>query len=281
MKIRFLTSPSALLRGLIALFALFALQDAALAQQKQPPVELLFARGEQLLYKAELNRGLLRGIDVGELRFSAKLTTDKNDERVVNLIGDAVSKGLLIRLTGSHFQFHVESVADANPFGVLRTKSSYRDKRGTTNSEATFDHEAGKAVWTESEQNQQANAKDLEIKGPVHDVLTLIYFVRTLNLKPGQKFEVTMVDAGRVYRCEVNVLAGKKIGTSVGRVNTIRVEPAIFDGNREVRPRGTLTVWMTDDARHLPVKAQIKAPIGNIDINLKRISYRDPVVARN
>ena len=280
MRRRILTTPSAQVRATIALFALLALQGAALAQQKQPTAELLFARGEQLLYKAELNRGLLRGIDVGELRFSAKLATDENEGRVLNLIGEAVSKGLLIRLTGTHFQFHVESVADANPFGVLRTKSSYRDKRGTTNSSVTFDHAAGKAVWTESEQNQQANAKNLEFKGPVTDVLTLIYYVRTQNLKPGQKFEVMMVDAGRVYRCEVNVLAGKKIRTSVGRVNTIRVEPAIFDGDREVRPRGTLTVWMTDDTRHLPVKAQVKAPIGNIDINLKRVAYREPVIAR-
>lgn len=281
MRRRFLTSQSFPARATIGLFAFVVLHGVALAQQKQPPAELLFARGEQLLYRAELNRGLLRGIDVGELRFSAKLATDKNDERVVNLIGDAASKGLLIRLTGTHFQFHVESVADADPFGVLRMKSSYRDKRGTTNTEATFDHAAGKAVWTESGHDQQANAKNLEFKGPVHNVLTLIYYVRTQNLKPGQKFEVMMVDNGRVYRCEVNVLAGKKIRTSVGRVNTLQVEPAIFDGNREVRPRGTLTVWMTDDARHLPVKAQIKAPIGNIDINLKRISYRDPVVALN
>jgi hypothetical protein len=274
------TDLSAVLSAALAVFGLVASQGAAVAQQKQPVTELLFARGEQLLYKAEINRGLLRGIDVGELRFSAKLATDR-DERVVNLIGEAVSKGLLIRLTGSHFQFHVESVADADPFGVLRTKSSFRDKRGTTNSEATFNHAAGKAVWTESEQNQPPNATNLDIKGPVHDVLSLIYFVRIQNLKQGQKFDVMMVDSGRVYRCEVNVLAGKKIGTPLGRVNTIRVEPAIFEGDREVRPRGMMTIWMTDDARHLPVKAQIKAPIGNIDINLKRVTYREPVIARN
>ena len=156
------------------------------------------------------------------------------------MVGDAVSKGFLIRLTGTHFHIHVESVADAQPFSVLRTKSLYKDKRTTINSEATFDTDAGKAVWTESEQNQKPNATTLAIDSPVHDVLTLIYFVRTQNLKPGQTFEVMMVDAGRSYRCVVNVVAGKKMSTPVGRVNTVRVEPAIFDGNREVRPRGTL-----------------------------------------
>ena len=269
---------SRIFKGLVraALLLLVSIQGAALAQQKEPS-ELPFARGEQLLYKAEFNRGLLRGIDVGELRFSAQLAGDNN----VNMVGDAVSKGLLIRLTGTHYQMHVESVADAHPFSVLRTKSSYKDKRTTINSEATFDTEAGKAVWTESEQNQKPNATTLAINAPVHDVLTLIYFVRTQNLRPGQTFEVMMVDAGRSYRCVVNVVPGKKMSTAVGRVNTVRVEPAIFDGNRSVRPRGTLIIWMTDDARHIPVKAQVKAPIGNVDINLKRITYRDAAIARN
>jgi hypothetical protein len=259
-----------------ALLLLVSLQAAALAQQKQPS-ELPFARGEQLLYKAEFNRGLLRGIDVGELRFTAHLASDNN----VNMVGDAVSKGFLIRVTGTHFHMHVESVADAHPFSVLRTKSSYQDKRTTINSEATFDAEAGKAVWTESEQNRKPSATTLAIDSPVHDVLTLIYFVRTQHLKPGQTFEVMMVDAGRTYRCVVNVVPGKKLKTAVGRVNTVRIEPAIFDGSREVRPRGTLVIWMTDDARHIPVKARVRAPIGNVDINLKRITYRDTNIARN
>jgi hypothetical protein len=260
----------------LALLLLVSIQGVAFAQQKQTSA-LPFARGEQLLYKAEINRGLLRGIDIGELRFSANLASDNN----VSMVGDAVSKGFLIRLTGTHFQIHVESVADAQPFSVLRMKSMYKDKRTTINSEATFDASAGKAVWTESERDQKPTATTLAINNPVHDVLTLIYFVRTQNLKPGQTFEVMMVDAGRTYRCVVNVVAGKKLSTAVGRVNTVRVEPAIFDGNRAVRPRGTLTIWMTDDARHIPVKAQVKAQIGNVDINLKRVTFRDAAMARN
>ena len=265
-------------RFALVLLALASVQGAGFAQQA---VELPFARGEQLLYKAELNRGLLRGIDIGELRFSATMATIQGQEPVVSLVGDAITKGLLIRLTGSHYHVHVESVADAKPFAVLRTKSLYEDKRTTINSEATFDQSAGKVVWTEIERDQKPNATTLPFSPPVHDVLTLIYFVRTQKLKPGQTFEVAMVDAGRNYRCVVNVAAGKKMGTAVGRVSTVRVEPAIFDGDRIVRPRGTLTLWFTDDQRHLPVKAQIRVPIGNVDINLKRVTYQSAAIAQN
>src|ERR1043165_7980361 len=117
--------------------------------------ELPFARGEQLLYQAELNRGVFRGFDVGELRFSAKLATGENEARIVNLTGDAITKGFLIRLTGSKYHIHIESLADAQPFVVLQTKGLYEDKKTTINSEATFDHASGKVLWSQNEYDQK------------------------------------------------------------------------------------------------------------------------------
>jgi hypothetical protein len=274
---------TSLVHAALLLLAIAVAGTGALAQQPEN-TSLPFARGEQLFYQAELNRGLLRGMDVGELRFSARVSADGNARSaatpVVSMIGDAVTRGFLIRLTGSKFHLHVESVADPSPFAVLHTKSLYEDRRTTINSEGVFDHAAGKLVWTKVEQNQKPSATTLPFTGPIQDVLTLIYFVRTQNLKPGQSFDVAMVDAGHTYRCSVNVVAGKKMSTAVGRVNTVRVEPAIFDDNREVRSRGTLSIWLTDDARHIPVKAQVKAPIGTIDIKLKRIRYGDADIAQ-
>lgn len=249
-----------------------------LAQEKDRS-ELPFARGEQLLYQAELNRGVLRGFDVGELRFSAHLATDKNDEQVVDLVGDAISRGLLIRLTGSKYHMHIESTADAQPFAALHMKGLYEDKRTTIKTDAAFDQVAQKVIWTQSERDQKPDAKNLSFTPPGHDVLTLIYFMRTQHLKPGQKLEVAMIDSGHTYRCVVNVVAGKRINSAIGRVNTIAVEPAIFDGDREVRPRGALSIWFTDDARRLPVKAQIKSALGTIDIKLKRVTYSEANIA--
>ena len=275
---KILSRQSLALRLTLGLLVFVASYGLAAAQEKNS-VKLPFAHGEQLLYQAELNRGLLHGFDVGELRFSARPTGDSNGA-VVNLVGDAVSKGLLIRLSGHRFHIHIESRVDAQPFAVLQTKGLYEDKRSTINSEAIFDHVSQKVLWTQTERDKKSDPKTLSFSDPVHDVLTLIYFVRTQTLKPGQSFEVAMVDAGRTYRCVVNIMAGKKMNTAVGRVNTITVEPAIFDGDREVRPRGALTIAMTDDARHLPVRAQVKSNLGTIDIKLKRVSYRETDIAQ-
>jgi len=275
---RNLSRQSSIVRVAVGLLVVMSSYGLAAAQQKTVTT-LPFAQGEQLLYQAELNRGLLRGFDVGEIRFSASAVKE-GDGQVWSLVGDAISKGVLVRLSGNRFHIHIESRADAQPFALLQTKGLYEDKRKTISSEAIYDHAAQKVIWTQNEKDKKPDTKTLSFSDPVHDVLTLIYFVRTQALKPGQSFEVAMVDAGRTYRCVVNVVAGKKANTAVGRVNTITVEPAIFDGQREVRPRGALTILMTDDARHLPVKAQVKSNIGTIDINLKRVSYRDVSVAQ-
>src|ERR1043165_6096281 len=207
-------SRQGIVRVAVGLLLVMSSYGLSAAQQKTLTA-LPFARGEQLVYQAELNRGLLRGFDVGEIRFSAGAVTDSNGQ-LLRLVGDAVSKGLLVRLSGNRFHIHIESRAGAQPFAVLQTKGLYEDKRKTINSEAVYDHAAQKVIWTQNEQDKKPDAKTLSVNDPVHDVLTLIYFVRTQMLKPGQSFEVTMVDGGRTYRCVVNVVAGKKINTAVG-----------------------------------------------------------------
>ena len=54
----------------------------------------------------------------------------------------------------------------------------------------------------------------------------------------------------------------------------MRVEPTLFGEAGVVRRRGTLSIWITDDARRLPVKAQLKVDMGTFDISLKKVSYR-------
>ena len=107
------------------------------------------------------------------------------------------------------------------------------------------------------------------------EFLTAIYFLRTQNLDVGKSFEILLSDSGRVYRVPVNVTERKTIDTAVGRVKAIRVEPALFGDDALLHTRGQLSIWLTEDERHLPVRAQLKVEIGTFDIKLKRVTYSD------
>ncbi len=129
-------------------------------------------------------------------------------------------------------------------------------------------------LWSERQPNPGSIA--IDFSDPVQDVLTVIYFLRTRKLEVGDSFDVPVSDAGHLYRLSVKAVERKELNTVLGKVKTIRVEPALFGDTSLVRARGSLSIWVTDDERRLPVRAQLKVDLGTFDIKLKRLSYPQP-----
>jgi len=103
----------------------------------------------------------------------------------------------------------------------------------------------------------------------MHDLITAIYSLRTRQLKVGSRFEISVSDSGLVYKVPVRVTAREPIRTVVGRVWCWRVEPTVFGPGRMVDQKGSMTLWITDDARRLPVRAELKTTYGEIEVKLK------------
>jgi hypothetical protein len=273
-------------RTSVALLLLTCAVNSALGQQKQ--TETQFAKGEELVYQAEFNKGLLHGVDVAEFRFKSMTErvpsrgTSGDDPVILRLVGDVASKGLFTRIAGFHFHEHVESTVDPGPFTALRTSKLEEQGKRVRASEATFDHDARKVTWTarDPNQSQPPQSTTIDFSEPIQDVLTVIYFLRTQKLEVGKSFEVPLTDSGSVFRFSVAVVERKQLNTVLGRVNVIRVEPSLFGDKGLVRSRGSLSIWITEDSRRLPVKAQLKVDIGTFDIKLKRVSYSDEKTLR-
>jgi hypothetical protein len=276
-----------LVRGLALALLLGLAFNAALGQQALHST-LPFTIGEELVYQAEFNKGLLRGVDVAQFRFKAETERAsskgpaEDDPVVVRLVGDVTSKGLFPRIAGFRFHQHVESTVDPGPFTVLRTSKLDEQGKRVRASEAIFDHETHKVTWTERDPNQSQppRVSALGFSEPIQDVLTVIYYLRTQNLEVGKSFDVPLSDSGRVFRFAVAVVERKQINTVLGRVSAVRVEPALFGETSLVRSRGSLSIWITEDSRHLPVKAQLKVDIGTFDIKLESVSYNGQKRAR-
>jgi hypothetical protein len=79
-------------------------------------------------------------------------------------------------------------------------------------------------------------------------------------------------DSGQVYHIPVAVTERKKMMTVIGKVQTLKVEPEIFGEGRLLRGKGKLTLWFTDDARHIPVRAKINNEMGTLDVKLKSMT---------
>jgi hypothetical protein len=273
----------------VAFAVLLLAAPTKLVSGQEPAINALpFSSGEELVYQAEFTRGLLRGIDVAEFRFKANtehLSVQNgatSDPVTISLMGDVITKGLFVRVAGFHFHQHVESIVEPKPFAALRTRKLYEQGKRARLSEAVFDHQAHKVTWSERDPSQSGAPAitTLDFSEPIQDVLTVIYFLRTQRLEVGKSFDIPLTDSGRVFRMSVAVVERKRIGTVLGRVNAFRVEPAMFGASNLSRSRGQLSIWITDDSRHLPVKAQLKVDIGTFDIKLKRLSFPETRQAR-
>jgi hypothetical protein len=111
-----------------------------------------------------------------------------------------------------------------------------------------------------------------DFSGQLQDVLSAIYFIRTQPLAVGKIFEVFIGDGGRVYTIPVKVVGKKRMKTIIGRVDVLQVVPELFGPGRLIdEEQGEFSIWITADARHIPVAGRVKTGYGTFDIKLKRI----------
>ena len=254
---------------------------AALDRQTEDVIaEMPFTPAEELVYEGEFSKSLLRGMDIAELRFSASLKPNDqiNDGRTrtsLRLEVEAVSKGLLRKLFGIDFRQRIESTVEPASFTVLQTTKLDEQGRRQRTSQTIYDRDAGKVIWVERDPNDPARPPrvvESSFNGAVQDIASVFYFLRTRPLETGNSFELYVSDSGQVYQVPVRVHQAKRMRTVLGEVSTICVEPEVFGEGRLLRGKGQMTIWFTDDARRIPVRAQINNDFGKLDIKLKSFS---------
>jgi Protein of unknown function (DUF3108) len=139
----------------------------------------------------------------------------------------------------------------------------------------TFDGASKKASYREKDLNTNSTVASNEIDIPpcVHDVFGGLYILRTLRLEPGQSAQVPISDGKKSVSAKVEAQARETVKTPSGTYKTIRYEAFLFNDVLYRRP-AHLYVWLTDDARKLPVQLRVKMQftIGTITLQLEKES---------
>ena len=135
----------------------------------------------------------------------------------------------------------------------------------------TYDVESRKASYLERDlvKNSTVLAQEIEIPPCVHDVISGLYFLRTLQLEPGQSTEVPVSDGKRSVMAKVEAVQREDVKTPDGPFKTVRYELNLFN-NVLWKRSGHLSIWFTDDRRKLPVQIRVRLPftIGTITLQL-------------
>ena len=246
-----------------------------------------FEHAEELLYETEFSRSLLRGVDIAEFRLSANRMpamreANSTDSAGMNqrqpyaflFIGDVHSKGFFTKLFNLNFRQRVESTVDPLSFTVQKTSRIDEQGKRLRTSETTYDKNTGEVVWTELDPNSPTREPRItrsQFTGQVQDILSAIYFLRIQPLTVGNTLALTVSDSGRIYPITVKVVEKKRMKTVLGRVHAVRVDPELFGPKGMLKIEAQISIWLTDDDRHLPVSARIKSEYGTFVVKLKKV----------
>lgn len=158
----------------------------------------------------------------------------------------------------------IESVVTQHTFATLQYHKIL-DERGKKKDELTvIDHEKHLAT---------RKGKVLEVPERVFDPLSLIYYLRMLDLNPGTSHEFTIVADGRIYVVHANVTGRETITTPAGKFDCVIVEPKMASTAGVFRDdQNRLLIWYSDDERRLPVRIRSDVNIGSITATLRGIT---------
>lgn len=175
-------------------------------------------------------------------------------------------------------QWTIQSLARCNHFfetfyPVRDTVTSLIDARGIY--PLRFDkrlHEGSyhahiSAIYDQTSHKLQTQDTILSIDPFTHDVLSAFYFIRTQKIKVGDSFELAAVSGKKKYNLKVLCHGREEIVVPAGTFHTLIVEP-VLKGDGIFKANGKLTIWVTDDEKHIPVKMQSKIPVGSIKAEL-------------
>jgi len=137
----------------------------------------------------------------------------------------------------------------------------------------TFDYANHRADYLERDRVKNAVllARETGIPPCVHEIAGGLYYLRTLNLEPGQSAQVPLSDGKKSVMAKVEAQQREEVKTPAGTFKTIRYEAYVFDNVLYRRP-AHLNVWLTDDRRKLPVEIRVRMQfaIGTITLQLEK-----------
>jgi hypothetical protein len=164
-----------------------------------------------------------------------------------------------------HLYYKAESFMDTE---TLRPSiaTMYSDERGRTRLRTMKFLSSGQ-VDLEMKTKTLIQAK---VQAPPQslDPVSALYTLRATPMRQAQTTVLTFVNDGTIYRLSAYVAGRENIESGLGSMPAWRIALAVVD--EEGRPATTreLTLWLSDDARRLPLRVQVGLPVGSFSLNL-------------
>ncbi|MDB6115752.1 MAG: hypothetical protein JWQ62_2697 [Lacunisphaera sp.] len=193
-----------------------------------------------------------------------------NGADVMSVTTDTKSRGIVRGLYA--FDNQAEVVIDRKTGRMLSVTESGADPKRATDSDITFDYKTRTAKFTDRVRIERSTAIPIPDGDPV-DLISALVQTRDWNLKPGQKRDL-LVQFGRdFYPLSIYADHYEEVQTRLGDFKTLVLIPRMEKNPQGLFKRGgEIKVWISQDAKNLPVKMQLKLNFGSATLVLSDYS---------
>ncbi len=170
-----------------------------------------------------------------------------------------------------------EAMLDIVQFHTLEFRKDLNEGDFSHSEEVFFNQDAGTVFYPGETDSTKRN---MEIPAHALDVLSCMYFARTLPLEVGETYYIDCHTDNRNYPLEITVYEEETIRVPAGTFDCILVEPKLESAG-VFRNEGRIWIYMTNDERHMPVLMRSAIVIGEIVCVLEEYTVTEPLEVEN
>ena len=216
------------------------------------PPDLPFKVGEQLNYQVYLANGAQ---PVGTISFAVRARG-----RYFNLNGLLFSAAAQTSGVGARafpVNDQVNSYVDPATLLPFRTELSMSEGKHRTSRSYNLDQNRGAAVSNSRER--------IDIPVGTHDLISLVYAIRTFNLTPPKRNAISIMATARPRTLFITSLRRETIEVSGQKVSAIQLSLTTDDPQAD---KLQMRMWVGDDTRHLPLRFTAVTELGPVRADL-------------
>ena len=147
----------------------------------------------------------------------------------------------------------------------------------TQHLQTVFNHDNNTLVLTDKKTPANGSKTIKSVKG-VQDMLSCFYYLRSKSaaeLKTGAIINMNVWIDDEMFPFQLKVGGSENIKTKFGTINCLKIIPSVKSG-RVFKEKEGVTMWVTNDANHLPMLIKAELAVGSLKASLedyKNVKY--------
>ncbi len=180
-----------------------------------------------------------------------------------------VAEGRLVPLAAKVYSLYYKMDTLLDVYGLLSQRGSLYSEEGSDHKTSTtqFDRAKRRAFF---EQKTETTVKtDVAVPPLTQDGLAAFYAFRGRTFKPGDRWTVPIANRGSLYTTRGEVGAAvETISVPFGQMQAWKLRLVIVDAENQPTWED-IAIWISTDARRLPLKMQAKLSVGSFVLSLR------------